>query len=130
MKRINILLVCLMLGMSFMSYAQQGQGRGNMQNVDPATRAKNTVERLTEQLQLTKTQQDSVHKQALAQATEEKAIFAKATEGGDREQVRTQMQAVREKYSSKIKTYLNDAQLKKYNELQEQWSQRRPRGNQ
>lgn len=116
----------LLIGVS--SYAQERQGRGNMQNMNPADRAKNTVARLTEQLQLDKGQQDSIYKQVFAQAQHEKQLFSAA--GSDREKLRTSMQSSREQYAIKIKQFLNEDQAKKYDELSRQWSQRRPRQNQ
>lgn len=123
----RFLVGCMFL-IGISGYAQERQGRGNMQNMDPAERAKNTLMRLTEQLQLEKSQQDSIYKQLLQQAQEEKIMFSNM--GDDREKARNAMQASRKKYSGKIKNFLNAEQAKKYEELQQQWSQRRARQNQ
>ncbi|TDS14894.1 hypothetical protein [Sphingobacterium paludis] len=121
MKKLTGLLVTMMFGMSMMGFAQERQGRG-MQQLAPADRAKTTVTRLTEELELSSAQQDSIYKQVFAQATEEKEIFSKSS--GDRQAVRQSMQTTREKYRSKIRAFLTEEQAKKYDTLQ----QRRPQG--
>jgi len=121
MKKLTGLMVAIILGISMMGFAQERQGRG-MQQLDPADRAKNTVSRLTAELELNSTQQDSIYKQALAQATEEKEIFSKSS--GDREAARQSMQKAREKYRLKIRTFLSEEQVKKYDKLE----QRQPLG--
>ncbi|KGE14671.1 hypothetical protein [Sphingobacterium deserti] len=108
-----------MLGISMMGLAQERQGR-DMQQLDPADRAKNTVRRLTTELELNSTQQDSIYKQVFAQASEEKELFSKSH--GDRQVVRQGIQANREKYRKKIRAFLSDEQAKKYDKLQQRQS--------
>src|SRR5690606_41988795 len=84
MKNLNVLLLCLMLGISI-GYAQERTGRG-FQQMDPNERAGRRVEQLTNQLQLDKTQQDSIYKYALAQANHEKKAFDEAQ--GDSHKIR------------------------------------------
>lgn len=121
MKNLNVLLLCLMLGISI-GYAQERTGRG-FQQMDPNERAGRRVEQLTNQLQLVKTQQDSIYKYALAQANHEKKAFAEAQ--GDRQKIRDAIQQHRRTYSTKIKSFLRPEQLEKYEKLEKQWEQRR-----
>lgn len=120
MKKLTGLVVTIMLGISMMGFAQERQGRG--MQMAPADRAKTTVTRLTEELELNSVQQDSIYKQVFAQATEEKEIFSKSS--GDRQAMRQSMQTTREKYQTKIRAFLTEEQAKKYDALQ----QRRPQG--
>ncbi|WP_437919401.1 hypothetical protein [Sphingobacterium sp. LRF_L2] len=121
MKNINLCIVFLILGISI-GFAQE---RGKFQEMSATDRAKGIVERLTDELALEKSQQDSIYKQALAQATAEKEIFANAS--GDRETIRTAMQENRKKFDTKIKSFLNEKQLKTYEELESKRGQRPPK---
>lgn len=110
MKSLKILAICLCLGIS-MSYAQQRGG-----NVDPATRAKTTVEHLTKELGLNKTQQDSIYNYILKQTEHQKAQFEKNKD--KREDVRAELQNERTKKQEKIKSFLTAEQKSKYEALE------------
>ena len=113
-----ISILALVLSISFAN-AQQG---GQRQQRSPEEMAKMQVERLTKELNLNKSQQDSIHKYVLATSTEQQNIFKNA--GDNREVAMKSFQALREKQNAKIKTFLNEDQIKKYDELEKQRSQR------
>ncbi|MFD1769284.1 hypothetical protein [Sphingobacterium suaedae] len=126
MKNLQACIICLILGISI-SFAQERQGRGNFRNQNPEQRAKQITERLTEALKLEKSQQDSIYKYAFNQATDDKIV---ETENGDREALRQSLKQNRDKYNNKIKSFLTSEQQQKYEELQKQRTERRPRKNQ
>lgn len=70
MRNFKILATILFLGISI-SYAQQ-RPAGGMRDITPATRAKNTVERLHKELNLSQSQQDSIYNYTLRQAEQQK----------------------------------------------------------
>lgn len=103
------------------------QERGPRQNRTPEEMAKNQVERLTEQLSLTKPQQDSILNYSLKVAKDQKAIFDAA--GDDRQAAFEKMRTIREESNNKIKSFLTKEQVVKYDELLKtrgQGGQRRP----
>lgn len=116
MKSIIIILaLVLSLGLA---NAQQG---GQRQQRSPEEIAKMQVERLTKELNLSKTQQDSIHKYILSSSTEQQKLFKdNAVNSGNREAYIKSFQALREKQNVKIKTFLNEEQIKKYDELAKQ----------
>lgn len=109
-----ITILALVLSISF-SNAQQG---GQRQQRSPEEMAKMRVERLTKELNLTKTQQDSIHKYVLASSVEMQKLFGNS--GGDREKAMNNMRSLREQQTQKVKTFLNEEQIKKYEELAKQ----------
>lgn len=113
---ITILTLVLSLGLA---NAQQG---GPRQQRSPEEMAKAQTERLTKELNLSQSQQDSIHKHILASSSEQQKIFKDA--GDDRETAMKGMQALRQKQAQKIKTFLNEEQIKKYDELAKQRGRR------
>lgn len=105
---------------------QQGRGRPERgQRMDPAQRIERRVSMMTERLQLSSAQATQV-RQILTQESEQmRAIFEKGQNGGDREALRPEMQAVREGTEKKIDAVLTESQRKSYAELREQMRQRR-----
>lgn len=104
------------------------QERGPRQNRTPEEMAKMQVERLTEQLALSKTQQDSVYKYSLLASKDQRKLME--TAGDNREAAFEKMRAVREENSKKIKSFLTEDQVKKYDELEKTRGQRgNRRGN-
>jgi len=118
---ITILTLVLSLGLAS---AQQG---GTRQQRSPEEMAKAQTERLTKELNLSQSQQDSIHKHILASSKEQQKIFKDA--GDDRETAMKGMQALRQKQAQKIKTFLNEEQIKKYDELAKQRGRRSGSGN-
>ena len=125
MKILKTLIICLLVGISWSTFAQERAGRGNFQNLSAEERAKSTVERLTKELSLEKAQQDSIYVLSLEQANSDKAAFDSAN--GDREKIRSVMQQNRAAYNSKVKKFLTAEQIKKYDKLEEERSSRGPR---
>lgn len=125
MKILKTFIICLLVGISWGASAQEGAGRGNFQNMSAEERAKSTVERLTKELSLEKAQQDSIYVLSLEQANVDKAAFESAN--GDREKIRSVMQQNRATYNTKVKKFLTDEQIKKYDKLEAERSSRGPR---
>lgn len=124
-------LITVMLATIFtvgISVAQERGGRQG-QNRTPEEMAKLQVEHLTKELELNKGQQDSIYKYTLESSKEQRTLMQNS-EGGDRQAIFEKMRALREKNSTKIKTFLNESQSAKYEELQKQMQQcRRPRND-
>lgn len=129
MRNFKILATLLFLGISI-SYAQQRPAGGGMRDITPATRAKNTVERLHKELNLSQSQQDSIYNYTLRQAEQQKARFDRSKESKDREVMRKEMQAHRAEHEAKIKSFLTDEQKAKYEKLEKLGERRRPEGRQ
>ena len=108
----------LILSVAFAS----AQDRGNRTQRNPEQMAKMQVERLTKELNLSQTQQDSIHKYVLSNAKEQQEIFKNA--GDDRDAARKSIQSLREKHTQKVKSFLNEDQINKYDELAKQRGQR------
>lgn len=102
------------------SYAQE---RGPRQGGTPEERTKMQVERLTKELNLSKAQQDSIYKYSLQTSKEQQELMKAA--GDDREAAREKMKPIREKSMAKIKSFLNEEQKTKYEDLQKQMQNRR-----
>ena len=113
--------MALTVGMSF------AQERGSRQNRTPEEMAKMQVERLTEQLTLNKTQQDSVYKYALQASKEQRELMQNA--GDDRQAAFQKMQGLREANEKKIKSFLTADQVAKYEEILKNRPQRGPQRN-
>ena len=104
MKSLKILAICLCLGVS-MSYAQQK----NAVKEEPATQAKSIVDKLTKELGLSKTQQDSIFNYI----TQQDKKIATNTKGDKQ----ATLQNDRAKRNEKIKSFLTTEQKAKYNGL-------------
>lgn len=112
---ITILALVLSIGLA---NAQQG---GQRQQRSPEEMTKMQMERLTKELNLSKSQQDSIHKHILSSSTEQQKLFKdNAVNSGNRDAYMKSVQALREKQNAKIKTFLNEDQIKKYDELAKQ----------
>lgn len=118
MKNIMTLIVAglLTVGISF------AQDRGPRQNRTPEEMAKMQVERLTEQLTLSKSQQDSIYKYSLLASKEQRKLMENA--GDNREGAFEKMRVLRDNSDKKIKTFLDADQVKKYDES----AKNRPQG--
>lgn len=112
MKNILTLAIAgiLTLGIS------NAQERGARQNRTPEEMAKTQVERLTEQLTLSKSQQDSVYKYSLIASKEQRKLMESA--GDNREAAFEKMRGMREQNNVKIKSFLTADQLQKYEEIE------------
>lgn len=110
-----ITILAFVLTLGFANAQQEG---GNRQQRSPEEMAKMQTERLTKELTLSKTQQDSIHKYILATSKEQQKLFSNA--GENREAAMTAIRSLREKQTQKIKTFLNEEQIKKYDELAKQ----------
>ena len=111
MKKLSIVLSLLMV--ATISFAQ-------------APGAKRQAERLQQQLELNKTQYDSLYVFFLAQSKEQQKQREQMRQGGqqpqqmDREAMMERFQKQREAQEAKLKTILTEAQFKKYQEQQAQ----------
>jgi len=108
MKKIMTFVVAglLTIGISF------AQDSGSRQKRTPEEMAKAKIERLTEQLALSQTQQDSIYKYALLASKEQRELMKSA--GDNREATFEKMRVLRDNSDKKIKTFLTAEQLKKY----------------
>lgn len=95
----------------------QGRGYGRMQG-SPDEMAKRQAERLTTELGLTADQTTKVQAILLARTQEMQAMRGQARDGGDRSQMREQMQANRAKYDAQFKAVLSPDQYTKFTALQ------------
>lgn len=118
---ITTLALVLSLGLA---NAQEG---GPRQQRSPEDMAKMQSERLTKELSLSPSQQDSIHKHILAYSIEQQKIFKDA--GDNREDAMKSMQALRQQQAEKIKSFLNEEQIRKYDELAKQRVRRAGPGN-
>ncbi|HLS37435.1 MAG TPA: hypothetical protein VK023_04110 [Sphingobacterium bovisgrunnientis] len=109
---ITLLALVLSLGLA------NAQQDGPRQQRTPEEMTKMQMERLTKELNLTQTQQDSIKKYVLASSVEMQKVFSNA--GDDREAAMNSMRAIREKQTKKVKTFLNEEQGKKYDEIASQ----------
>jgi periplasmic protein CpxP/Spy len=94
------------------------QGRGGRMQGSPEEMAKRQAERLTEELGLTADQTTKVQAILLARTREMQATRGQARDGGDRSQLREQMQAGRAKYDAQFKEVLTPDQYVKFMALQ------------
>ncbi|GAA4054035.1 hypothetical protein GCM10022409_46390 [Hymenobacter glaciei] len=95
----------------------QGRGNGRMQGA-PDDMAKRQAERLTKELGLTADQTTKVEAILLARTQEMQAMRGQARDGGDRSQMREQMQANRAKYEAQFKEILTPDQYTKFTAMQ------------
>lgn len=122
-----ITILALVLGIG-LANAQEKDIR---QQRSPEEMAKMQTERLTKELKLTKPQQDSIHKYVLASSVEQQKLFKEnALKSDNPEANRKKMQAIREKQTQKVKSFLNEEQNKKYDEILKQRRQNIGKRNQ
>lgn len=95
------------------------QERGSGQNRTPEERAKMQIERLTKELELSKSQQDSIYNYFVQSSKD----FQVPRTDEDREKMRKNM----ETRNTKIKSFLTKEQITKYEELQKTMQNRRGR---
>ena len=95
----------------------QGRGYGRMQGT-PDEMAKRQTERLTKELGLNADQSTKVQAIMLARTQEMQAMRGQARDGGNRDQMREQMQANRAKYDAQFKEVLTADQYTKFTALQ------------
>ncbi|MCQ2057811.1 MAG: hypothetical protein MJY75_06355 [Bacteroidaceae bacterium] len=99
-------------------------GFGGGQQMEPEERAKMQADRLKEQLTLTDAQYDSVFSYYVANAKEQAKRREEMQNGGgmpqdmDMQAMMEQMQKQREAQEKKLKSYLTEDQIKKYDEAQ------------
>ncbi|MBF9222070.1 Spy/CpxP family protein refolding chaperone [Hymenobacter ruricola] len=93
-----------------------GRGYGRMQG-SPEEMAKRQTERMTQELGLSADQAAKVQQIMIARGQEMQAMRGQG-QGGDREAMRTQMQANREKYDGQFKEVLTPEQYTKYTAMQ------------
>lgn len=106
----------------------QAQGGGGM-NMDPAARAQQRVELLTQRVKITPQQGEQIKAILLKQYADTRAMREKAqASGGDMASMRPQMQALREDADKKIDAVLTAAQKPAYKALVEEESARRGQG--
>ncbi|MFI3248443.1 MAG: DUF4890 domain-containing protein [Rikenellaceae bacterium] len=118
MKRkefLSIVFAALAL-VAVITVTAQPQGGGRPQGT-PEEMAKMMVERMSEELDLTKDQQTQIYDINVKFAEERKA-------GGDSRPSREEMEASREKMSAQIKSVLTEDQAKKYDEMEAKMRER------
>lgn len=106
MKTVLTLLIATICSISI-SVAQEN---GTRQNRTPEERAKMQVERLTKELELNKTQQDSIYNYFVQSG--------KTFQGQQKDINREKMQAAMQERNKKIKSFLTEKQSAQYEELQ------------
>lgn len=121
MKNIMILIAAGLLSIASAHAQERG---GNRPNRNPEEMAKMQVERLTKQLSLDQKQQDSILKYTIIATQEQRKIMEEAN--SDREATGKKMRALREQNTTKLKSFLTDDQIKKYDEM---IKNRQQRGN-
>ncbi|MET4074912.1 hypothetical protein [Hymenobacter sp. UYCo722] len=94
------------------------QGRGGRMQGSPDEMAKRQAERLSKELGLTTDQATKVQAILLARTQEMQAMRGQARDGGNRGQLREQMQAGRAKYDAQFKEALTPDQYIKFTALQ------------
>lgn len=132
MKNLMLVLVAIFLSASAAIAQERGNRQGPGQNRTPEERAKAEVERLNTALSLDQSQRDSIYTYSLQQSTAQQALFQQALfqQGdGDRDKRIEKMRSFREKYDTKLKSILTEEQIKKYEEIQKERSQRRSSRN-
>lgn len=127
MKNLILVIVAIFLSASAVVAQERGNRQGPGQNRTPEERAKAEVERLNTTLKLEQNQRDSIYKYSLEQTKEQQVLFQQGD--GDREKRMEQFRLSRDKYDTKIKSFLKEDQLKKYEEVQKERMQRRSQRN-
>lgn len=124
MKNVMSLLIAALISVGI----SQAQERAPRQNRSPEESAKMQVERLTAELTLNQSQQDSIYKYSLLARTEQRKLME--TAGDNKEEGFEKMRTIRENSDKKIKSFLTKEQEKKYDELIKNRQQHRSqRGN-
>ena len=138
LPRLMVLGAAVALGLSASSVDAQERGEGNArrggrpERFDPAQRIERRVSFLTEQLQLSASQQTQVRSILTEELNAIQALRPQGV-GEDRrrpgdsgpDSVRTQMQQIRQRTEQRLANVLNAAQRTKYQELQKQMEERR-----
>ena len=108
--------VLLLIGFAAAPNLQaQGQGQRNM---DPAARAQQRVELLTQKIQITAAQGEQIKAILLKQYADTNELRTKAqASGGDMASMRTQMQALRDESDKKVDAVLTATQKTAYKAL-------------
>ena len=101
---------------------------GGPGNFDPEEMAQRQVDRLTEQLDLSKDQQKQVYDLNIENFENMQSMRGQRDGGGDFEAMREQMQKAREEQNNKMKAILTDEQWEKYEAYQEEMRARRGQG--
>lgn len=122
MKRIALFMFAMLCAVAVSVAQERGDRQGQGQNRNPEEMVKNRVERLSKELSLSAVQQDSISNYLLGQAKS----LAAARGAGQQEGGRENFRAVMEKQNTKIKSFLNKDQVKKFEELQAEQQRRRP----
>ncbi|WP_192822880.1 hypothetical protein [Rufibacter sp. LB8] len=118
--------VCLLLLVSTVSFAQQGQGQGA--RLTPAERTQMQLDRYQKQLELTPEQATKIKDIILASAQEVDKMRTEAGGDGNR---REALQSLNQKRNEQIKAVLSDAQKEKFDKmLAEQQDRMQNRGGQ
>jgi Spy/CpxP family protein refolding chaperone len=106
---------------------QQGRTRPERgQRMDPAQRIERRVGMLTERLQLSQQQATQIRQILTQEQTQMQPLWQKAEGGADRESLRPEMQAIRQRTEQQIEGVLTEQQRGTYRELRE--SMRKERG--
>jgi hypothetical protein len=106
-------------------HAQAGGGR----NMDPAARAQQQVEAISQKVQLTPQQSEQVKAILLKEYTDSRALRDKAqASGADRASLRPQMQALRDEADKKIDALLTAAQKPAFKAYLDEQNARRGQG--
>ncbi|GAB3305074.1 hypothetical protein ACFQT0_23450 [Hymenobacter humi] len=96
----------------------EGRGYGRMQQGNPEEMAKRQSERMTQELGLSADQTAKVQQILMARGQEMQAMRGQARDAGNRDAMRTQMEANRAKYDAQFKEVLTADQYTKYTTMQ------------
>ncbi|OGX80888.1 hypothetical protein BEN47_06460 [Hymenobacter lapidarius] len=97
----------------------QGRGNGRMQQGTPEEMATRQSQRMTQELGLNADQTAKIQQILLARGQEMQAMRGQARDAGNRDQMRTQMQANRAKYETQFKEVLTADQYTKFAAMQD-----------
>jgi N-methylhydantoinase B/oxoprolinase/acetone carboxylase alpha subunit len=122
MKKIGLLLTAILFAVMFVN-AQPGGGM-----MDPAERAKRTVEQLKTTLSLNADQVTKVEAVVKKYGEKQSQMFQEMGQGGDRDAMREKMTKMREDQTKEIKTLLTPDQVKKYDTYLKEQEARRAQG--
>ncbi len=126
-------IMFLLMVISASTFAQERQSqRGNASNMNANERATMMLERLTEQLELTQTQQVKVKTILTEQAEKRSAQMAKRRQNQNRpsrDEMRKSQEAMQQEMQVKLKEILTEDQFIKWQELRLRQQERRNRNN-
>ncbi|RPD39386.1 hypothetical protein [Chitinophaga barathri] len=125
MKKQILFVLAFLLAVNVAAFAQQGGGNGQGRSVEE--RVKQTLERLTTELQLNKEQVTKLDTVFTHSYKEMQKKREEAQAGGGRMD-REAFQKLNEERDVKVKAILTDDQFKKYKEQMEAMRQRRANG--